>query len=181
MRAKKGLLLGRAAGAFLSLGGSEHVLVYAPTRSGKGVGVVIPNLLNWPDSVVVLDVKRENWAASAGFRAAHGQEVLLFDPLDREGRTVRYNPLGHIDRADPVQVLDELQKLAAMLFPAPEHADPFWSEAARTGFIGVGALVATNADAPFSFAEIYRQLTLFSNATRKASARRDLSELSARR
>ena len=44
-----------------------------PTRTGKGVGVVIPNLLTWPDSVVVLDVKRENWEATAGFRAAHGQ------------------------------------------------------------------------------------------------------------
>ena len=45
----------------LMYGGDEHVLLYAPTRSGKGVGVVIPNLLNWPDSAVVLDIKKENW------------------------------------------------------------------------------------------------------------------------
>ncbi len=159
LRSRQGIVLGRAQGRLLTFGGAEHVMLHAPTRSGKGVGVVIPNLLTWPDSVVVLDVKRENWAASAGFRAAHGQEVILFDPLDPEGRTARFNPLGHIDRADAIAVLDELQKLAVMLFPAPLHADPFWAEAARTGFIGVGALVAETPGAPFSLGEIYRQLT----------------------
>ena len=82
MRSAEGILLGRKDGALLCFGGSEHVLVYAPTRAGKGVGYVIPNLLNWPDSVVVLDVKKENWDRSAGFLAAHGQEVHLFDPLE---------------------------------------------------------------------------------------------------
>jgi type IV secretion system protein VirD4 len=159
LRADHGVVLGRKAGRLLVFGGSEHVMLHAPTRSGKGVGVVIPNLLTWPDSLVVLDVKRENWEASAGFRAAHGQEVLLFDPLDPEGRTARFNPLGHIDRTDPVAVLDELQKLAVMLFPAPPNADPFWAEAARTGFIGVGAYVAETPDLPFSLGAVYRELT----------------------
>ena len=159
LRAKRGILLGRALGQPLVFGGSEHVLLYAPTRSGEGVGVVIPNLLTWPDSTVVLDVKRENWEATAGFRAAHGQRVLLFDPLDPEGRTARFNPLGHIDRTDPAAVLDELQKLAVMLFPAPDNADPFWAEAARTGFIGVGAYCAATPGLPFSLGAIYRELT----------------------
>ena len=54
--------------------------------SGFKVGVVIPNLLNWPDSVVVLDIKRENFQATAGFRAAHGQAVHLFvDDVDGVG------------------------------------------------------------------------------------------------
>lgn len=159
MRAPQGIVLGRKGGRLLVFGGPEHVMLSAPTRSGKGVGVVIPNLLTWPDSVVVLDIKRENWEASAGFRAAHGQAVLLFDPLDPEGRTARFNPLGHIDRADPVAVLDELQKLSVMLFPAPHSADPFWAEAARTGFIGVGAYVAETPDVPFSLGSIYRELT----------------------
>ena len=68
LRASAGIILGRANGRYLVFGGSEHVMLYAPTRTGKGVGVVIPNLLNWAGSVVVLDVKRENWAATAGFR-----------------------------------------------------------------------------------------------------------------
>lgn len=159
LRAPQGIVLGRKGGRHLVFGGPEHVMLSAPTRSGKGVGVVIPNLLTWPDSVVVLDIKRENWEASAGFRAAHGQAVLLFDPLDPEGRTARFNPLGHIDRADPVAVLDELQKLSVMLFPAPPNADPFWAEAARTGFIGVGAYVAETLDVPFSLGSIYREFT----------------------
>lgn len=159
LRARQGIVLGWSGGRLLTFGGPEHVMLHAPTRSGKGVGVVIPNLLTWPDSVVVLDVKRENWTATAGFRAAHGQEVILFDPLDPEGRTARFNPLGHIDRADSVAVLDELQKLAVMLFPVPPNTDPFWAEAARVGLIGVGAYVAETPDLKFSLGAIYAELT----------------------
>ena len=144
----------------------EHVMLYAPTRTGKGVGVVIPNLLTWPDSTVVLDIKRENWDATAGFRAARGQDVILFDPLDAEGRTARFNPLGHIDRSDPIVVLDELQKLSVMLFPAPPNTDPFWAEAARTGFMGVGAYVAETPMLTFSLGLIYRELTAADPRTR---------------
>jgi type IV secretion system protein VirD4 len=159
MRARQGIILGRKGAGYLVFGGPEHVMLYAPTRTGKGVGVVIPNLLNWADSVVVLDIKKENWEATAGFRTQHGQQVVMFDPLDPEGRTARYNPLGYIDRANSVETLDELQKLATMLFPAPDKGDPFWSEAARTGFVGVGAYVAQTTDLPFTLGEIYRQLT----------------------
>lgn len=166
LRSERGIVLGRKGGQLLVFGGPEHVMLHAPTRTGKGVGVVIPNLLTWPDSAVVLDVKRENWAASAGFRAAHGQQVILFDPLDAEGRTARFNPLGHIDRGDPIEVLDELQKLAVMLFPAPDNADPFWSEAARTGFVGVGAYVAETPELPFSIGAIYAELTAAEPRTR---------------
>lgn len=160
LRAKQGIVLGRQGGRYLVFGGSEHVMLYAPTRSGKGVGVVIPNLLNWPDSIVVLDVKQENYQATAGFRAEHGQAVYLFDPLNADGRTNCYNPLAHVDRSDPVATLDELQKLAVMLFPTgAEIKDPFWSESARTGFIGVGAYVAETPALPFTIGEIYRNLT----------------------
>ena len=72
-RKRSGIIVGRKGGRFLTFGGSEHVIVEAPTRSGKGTGIVIPNLLTWAGSVVVLDVKRENYDASAGFRAHYGQ------------------------------------------------------------------------------------------------------------
>jgi type IV secretion system protein VirD4 len=182
LRAKSGIILGRANGRLLTFGGAEHVMLYAPTRTGKGVGVVIPNLLNWPDSVVVLDVKRENWAVTAGFRAAHGQVTWLFDPLAPDGATARYNPLAHVDRGDAVATLDELQRIATMLFPPPQRGDPFWAEAARTGFIGVGAMVAETHELPFTLGEIFRQLTaenpkirLANLITQRANADRPLS------
>jgi type IV secretion system protein VirD4 len=159
LRASAGIIVGQKGGRYLVFGGTEHVLLEAPTRAGKGVGVVIPNLLSWADSVVVLDVKRENWDITAGFRARHGQAVHLFDPLDPEGRTARYNPLSFIDRLDDTDVVNELQKIGGMLFPSPEKSDPFWAEAARAAFVGVGALVAANPALPFTIGEIYRRLT----------------------
>jgi type IV secretion system protein VirD4 len=158
-RAPSGIIVGRKRGRFLTFGGNEHVIVEAPTRSGKGVGIVIPNLLTWQGSVVVLDVKRENYDASAGFRAHYGQDVFLFNPTDREGRTARYNPLAHIDRDDPDDVIIELQKIATMLFVAPDYGEAFWATGARTGFVGVGAWLAEATDAPFTFGEIYRRMT----------------------
>jgi type IV secretion system protein VirD4 len=158
-RSAAGIVVGRKGGRFLTFGGSEHVLVEAPTRSGKGTGIVIPNLLTWQGSVVVLDVKRENFDASAGFRAHYGQQVFLFNPTDRQGRTARYNPLAYIDRSDADDVIIELQKIATMLFVAPERGEAFWANGARTGFVGVGAWLAETSDEPLTMGAIYRYLT----------------------
>lgn len=160
LRAKSGIIVGRKGINYLVFGGTEHVLLEAPTRSGKGVNLVIPNLLIWPESVVVLDIKQENWEKTAGFRQKHGQQVFLFNPTCRNRRTARYNPLGHIDRANAAEVIIELQKIGTMLFPvdgAGENA-AFWAESAITGFVGVGALVACDPDAPFTMGEIYRRV-----------------------
>jgi len=158
-RSISGIVVGRKGRRFLTFGGSEHVLVEAPTRSGKGIGIVIPNLLTWAGSVVVLDVKRENYDASAGFRAHYGQQVFLFNPTDRAGRTARYNPLAYIDRSDPDDVIIELQKIATMLFLAPERGEAFWANGARTGFAGVGAWLAETSNEPLTMGAIYRHLT----------------------
>nr|WP_294846461.1 type IV secretory system conjugative DNA transfer family protein [uncultured Sphingomonas sp.] len=158
-RASSGIVVGRKGGRFLTFGGSEHVLVEAPTRSGKGTGIVIPNLLTWQGSVVVLDVKRENFDASAGFRAHYGQDVFLFNPTDRQGRTARYNPLAYIDRGSPDDVIIELQKIATMLFVVPDRGEAFWANGARTGFAGVGAWLAETSDEPLTMGSIYRYLT----------------------
>jgi len=172
LRAERGIMLGLKGGKPLTFGGTEHVLLEAPTRAGKGVGVVIPNLLTWQGSVVVLDVKQENWDATAGFRHAAGQRVLLFDPLDPKGRTARFNPLAYIDRNDEVEVINELQKIAGMLFPQPLKGETFWADAARTAFIGVGAYVASESGSegkpalPFTVGEIYRNLTVGDPKTR---------------
>ena len=158
LRAKTGILLGRKGGQLMTFPGSEHVVVYAPTRSGKGVAVVIPNLLNWPGSVVVLDIKKENFLRTAGFRAAHGQEVFILDPLDADGRTARYNPLTYV-RRNPIDLYDDLQRVAAMLYPASVQEDPFWAKSARAAFVGIGGFIAETEGLPFTVGEILRQLT----------------------
>ncbi len=168
LRSGEGILLGKFAGRWLTTNSEAHVLLEAPTGAGKGVGIVIPNLLNWAGSVVCLDMKQENFTRTAGFRAKHGQTVHLFDPVSREGLTACYNPIGYIDRNDAVQVVDELQKIGAMLFPAPEKGDPFWAEAARTAFVGVGAWLAATPALPFTIGEIYRSITTGDPKTRFA-------------
>jgi type IV secretion system protein VirD4 len=73
------------------------VLCFAPTRSGKGVGLVVPTLLTWPGSCVVHDIKGENWTLTSGFRARHGR-VLLFDPTN--SGSAAYNPLLEVRRGE---------------------------------------------------------------------------------
>jgi type IV secretion system protein VirD4 len=92
-----GVILGRYDQAYLRHDGPEHVLCFAPTRSGKGVGLVIPTLLTWPGSAIVHDIKGENWQLTAGFRARHGR-VALFDPTN--AKSGAYNPLLEVRRGE---------------------------------------------------------------------------------
>ena len=90
-----GVVLGRFEREYLRHDGPEHVLCFAPTRSGKGVGLVIPSLLTWPGSAIVHDIKGENWQLTSGFRAQHGR-ALLFDPTNPKSSA--YNPLLEVRR-----------------------------------------------------------------------------------
>jgi type IV secretion system protein VirD4 len=92
-----GVLLGCWRGGYLRHDGPEHVLCFAPTRSGKGVGLVVPTLLTWPDSAIVHDIKGENWTLTAGWRARFGR-VLLFDPTNAQ--SAAYNPLLEVRRGE---------------------------------------------------------------------------------
>lgn len=92
-----GVVLGKYDRAYLRHDGPEHVLCFAPTRSGKGVGLVVPSLLTWPGSAIVHDIKGENWMLTAGFRARHGR-VLLFDPTN--AKSAAYNPLLEVRRGE---------------------------------------------------------------------------------
>jgi len=111
-----GVVLGRYGRDYLRHDGPEHVLCFAPTRSGKGVGLVIPTLLTWPGSVVVHDIKGENWTLTAGWRSRFGR-VLLFDPTNPESSA--YNPLLEVRRGD-TEVRD-VQNIADILVD-PEGA-----------------------------------------------------------
>ena len=111
-----GVVLGRFSREYLRHHGPEHVLCFAPTRSGKGVGLVIPTLLTWPGSAIVHDIKGENWELTAGWRARFGS-VLLFDPTNP--RAAQYNPLLEVRRGD-TEVRD-VQNVADILVD-PEGA-----------------------------------------------------------
>jgi type IV secretion system protein VirD4 len=90
-----GVLLGRWRGAYLRHDGPEHVLCFAPTRSGKGVGLVVPTLLTWPGSAIVHDIKGENWTLTAGWRCRFGR---VLDPTNAD--SAAYNPLLEVRRGE---------------------------------------------------------------------------------
>jgi type IV secretion system protein VirD4 len=92
-----GVVLGKFERDYLRHDGPEHVLCFAPTRSGKGVGLVVPTLLTWPGSCIVHDIKGENWTLTSGFRSGHGR-VLLFDPTN--AKSAAYNPLLEVRRGE---------------------------------------------------------------------------------
>ena len=97
LTAPDGVVLGKFGRSYLRHDGPEHVLCFAPTRSGKGVGLVVPTLLTWPGSCIVHDIKGENWTLTSGFRSRHGR-VLLFDPTNP--KSAAYNPLLEVRRGE---------------------------------------------------------------------------------
>jgi len=99
---------------YLRHNGPEHIMVFAPTRSGKGVGLILPTLLAWEGSGIVLDIKGENWSLTAGWRKSQGHKVLRFEPSDPSGASARFNPLEEI-RLDTLMAIPDVQNMAAML------------------------------------------------------------------
>lgn len=111
-----GLILGLHDNCYLRHDGPDHVLAFAPTRSGKGVGLVVPTLLSWTGSAVIHDIKGENWHLTAGWRARFSH-CLLFDPTN--SASARYNPLLEVRRGD--QEVRDVQNIADILVD-PEGA-----------------------------------------------------------
>ncbi len=116
MLGEDGAVLGRMGDRYLRHDGPEHVLCFAPTRSGKGVGLVVPTLLTWPGSAIVHDIKGENWTLTSGYRARFGR-TLRFDPTSADSDA--YNPLLEVRRGD-YEVRD-VQNIADILVD-PEGA-----------------------------------------------------------
>lgn len=158
---KRGIIVGKFGKHYLTLGGQLFALLAAPTRSGKGVGIVIPNLLQWPDSVMVLDIKGENYEITSGFRARFGQAVYAFRPFDQQGATHRYNPLMVV-RHDPLYRVGDLQSIAAILYPLPARDDSegsakFFTDKARDLFVGLGLYLMETPELAFTLGELLRQ------------------------
>ena len=151
------LVVGKKNGQFIYFNGQQFAMVAAPTRSGKGVGIVIPNLLSYQGSVVVLDIKQENFDLTSGFRARHGQEVFMFNPFAEDRKTHRWNPLSYVSTDASFRISD-VQSIAAMLYPVGESMkDPFWSNQAQNAFVAFAlyafeqaAYLENNFGAPYA-------------------------------
>jgi type IV secretion system protein VirD4 len=122
---------------YLRHDGPEHVLVFAPTRSGKGVSLVIPTILAWGESAVIYDIKGENWAKTAGHRAQTGHLCLQFAPCDETGRTTRFNPLAEI-RVGTMRDVSDAQNIADILVKNLDNKpnDTHWIDTASIIVMG---------------------------------------------
>ncbi len=129
-----GVFLGKHNGYYLRHGGPEHVMAFAPTRSGKGVGLVVPTLLSWTGSAVIHDIKGENWLLTSGWRSQFSH-CLLFNPAD--ARSAKYNPLLEVRKGD-MEVRDA-QNIADILVDPEgvlEHRN-HWEKSAHALLVGV--------------------------------------------
>ncbi|WP_134726896.1 conjugal transfer protein TraG [Paracoccus luteus] len=128
-----GVVLGRFEKDYLRHDGPEHVLCFAPTRSGKGVGLVVPSLLTWPGSAIVHDIKGENWQLTSGFRARHGR-VLLFDPTNPKSSA--YNPLLEVRRGE--WEVRDVQNIADILVDPEGSLDKrnHWEKTSHSLLVG---------------------------------------------
>jgi type IV secretion system protein VirD4 len=154
LRAKSGVLLGNYQNKFLIADGYQHILLFAPTGSGKGVGFVIPNLLFWKDSVIVHDIKLENYELTSGWRKKQfKQKVVLWNPADPDGISHCYNPMDWIS-SKPGQMVDDVQKICNFLLPEQE----FWQNEARALLTGIMLYLVAADDKPATLGEVVRTL-----------------------
>ena len=122
---------------YLRHDGPEHVLCYAPTRSGKGVGLVVPTLLSWGESAVITDLKGELWALTSGWRRKHaGNKVLRFEPAVAIG-SICWNPLDEI-RLGTENEVGDVQNLATLIVdPDGKGLESHWQKTSQALLVGV--------------------------------------------
>lgn len=129
--------------------GDRHLLTVAPTRSGKGTTQIIPNLLTYKGSMLVIDPKGENALITAKRRQEMGQEVHIVDPwgiADVEGvNSSTFNPLDWLDVHDP-DMSENAMLLASAIVVETVSNDPFWDEEAKALLQGFIMYVATDLD-----------------------------------
>ncbi len=124
---------------YLKHSGSEHVLCYAPTRSGKGVGLVVPTCLSWGGSMVITDLKGELWELTAGWRKNHAKNtVIRFEPATSAGgRGARWNPLAEVGLGTESEVGD-VQNLATLIVdPDGKGLNTHWQKTSQSLLVGV--------------------------------------------
>ncbi|MEJ0023762.1 MAG: type IV secretory system conjugative DNA transfer family protein [Alphaproteobacteria bacterium] len=93
----------------------RHLLTIAPTGAGKGRGVIIPNLLRFEGSAIVIDPKGETWHVTARRRREMGQQVYLLDPFGAVSK-----------RADSLNPFDLFRRPGALLDADAEMLAVCW-------------------------------------------------------
>tara|TARA_R110002126_G_scaffold247973_2_gene390812 strand:+ start:20833 stop:22788 length:1956 start_codon:yes stop_codon:yes gene_type:complete len=125
------IIIGKKEGAPIYSNGDEHVLVFAPTGSGKTRSIAIPNLFNYTDSVVCNDVKLTLFETTSGYREqVLGHQCYCWAPAHPERKTHRFNPLDLIS-TDKIQRITDIQRIAHIMIPDNPKSDPIWSRASR--------------------------------------------------
>jgi type IV secretion system protein VirD4 len=135
------IVVGKQGKQFLLFRGQQFMFLAAPTRSGKGVGIVIPNLLHYRDSCVTLDIKGENFAITSGFRAKCGQDVYKFAPDAEDFQTDCWNPMAYV-RDDPIFRVSDLMGITNILYPP---SDDVWNSTAESLFLGLALYIMDTA------------------------------------
>lgn len=159
---RKGLIIGKWRDGFLRFDQPGHLLTFAPTRSGKGVGCVIPNLIDYPGSVFVTDIKGENFQLTAEIRQKFGP-VHAIAPFDEHACNAAFNPLDTI-RDGSAWDVDDARLVAEMLVPTNAGEDGHWEREARTLITGLLLYIVTaRPEAQQNLAEL-RDLLMRSSA-----------------
>lgn len=143
-----GLLIGNYKKTFIRYSGEAHIITFANTGSGKGIGSVIPNLLDYQGSILCIDPKGENTTITARYRKEIGQEVYTFDPWGITGLDqASFNPLDWLDKSSP-DLIDDARMLATTLVAdvGVNEQDPHWNEEARELLAGLMVYVAIQGD-----------------------------------
>lgn len=141
-----GIVLGKFGNDLIRLGGQQHAILTAPTRSGKTVGVAIPVLLTFEDSIVALDIKGELYATTSGWRQSQGHQVYVWAPFTEDRISHRFNPFMCVSR-DPDLRINQLQSIGAILYPEDPNKDPFWINQSRSAFFAFALYMFENWDA----------------------------------
>ena len=123
---------------YLTHVGPEHVLLVAPSRSGKGVSVIVPTLLTWSASMVVHDLKGELHALSAGWRAQHANNrIIRFDPAAPADKTHKFNPLSELRIGANYEVADAQNAATIIVDPDGKGLHDHWTKTAHALLTGV--------------------------------------------
>ncbi len=149
---KEGLIIGDKKGRLLRAKLVSHALIFAPSRSGKGVSQVMPNALAFEGSMLCIDMKLEIFLNTSGFRQKSGQAVYLFAPANLDGKTHCWNPLDLVSR-HPVRLISDLQLVTNIIIPESSGGESMWVSEARSIAIGL-LLWLLESGRPFTLGEL---------------------------